>query len=102
MLILENEFVRLTALAYTEAWYNGIPRPPQPHSTAFRALTWWVITDIKQQGKDYLYSVAVTSVSPIMRLILSAVLVLALSNVTFGIFFNTPVSLDLVEMEILF
>merc|ERR1712224_406692 len=59
-------------------------------STAFRALTWWVITDIKQQGKDYLYSVTVTSVSPIMRLILSTVLVLALSSVTLGIFFNTP------------
>ena len=72
----------------------GIPRPPQPHSTAFSALTWWVITDIKQQGTDYLYSVTFTSVSPIMRLILSTVLVLALSSVTLGIFFNTPVSLD--------
>merc|ERR1712115_210600 len=34
--------------------------------------------------------VTVTSVSPIMRLILSTVLVLALSSVTLGIFFNTP------------
>merc|ERR1712018_75326 len=34
--------------------------------------------------------VAVTSVSLIMKLMLSTVLVLALSSVTLGIFFNTP------------
>ena len=104
MLILENGFVRLPALAHTEAWYMVFPGHHSHIPQLSCALTWWVITDIKQQGKDYLYSVTVTSVSPIMRLILSTVLVLALSSVTLGIFFNTPVSLDYqsVKMEILF
>ena len=71
---------------------RGIPRPSQPDSTGLCGLTWWVIT-------DYIATVACTPIwvqvsSTTMRLMLSAVLiVLAVSRVSHGIFFDTPVSL---------
>ncbi len=92
MLLLQNGIGRLAARTST---FTGIPKPQldrKPSTSTLRSLTWQVITENRYKAtKKWWPAFSCFGISPIMRLMLTTFLFLALSDVTLGIFFDTPV-----------
>lgn len=93
MLLLQNGIGRIAARTST-SHSQVFPGHNQNESLepTLRSLTWQVITENRYKAtKKWWPAFSCFGIFPIMRLMLTTFLFLALSDVTLGIFFNTPV-----------